>query len=292
MTAVEASSFPSVFKEGWLRLNKKVPFLNGADGVVSKRSRSLLMNIRVAHLNFCWNLLTTPSAPLRNGTFLLRRSHPSLKTEGNGPVSQPTHPLHPASQPVGQFCRGIWFETGGPLCSSFPRVFRASRANAQIFDRLFIEPFTLIRIPQRLANDTPNYTRPEIICIVEPIDGGHHFFSRQTWIFDMRELVPAIVRHGIRQHGIAAGELFIQFCPGEGMRDRHLNRFDVQFLRKVEAALNGFFRLARQTNDEVTVNPNTNFLAVLCEGARLLDRRPLLDILQNLRITGLVAHYE
>src|SRR5215468_6787917 len=29
-------------------------------------------------------LLTTPSALLRNGTFLLRRSHPSLKTEGNG----------------------------------------------------------------------------------------------------------------------------------------------------------------------------------------------------------------
>src|SRR5215470_14881392 len=36
MTALEASSFPSVFKEGWLRLNKKVPFLSGADGVVSK----------------------------------------------------------------------------------------------------------------------------------------------------------------------------------------------------------------------------------------------------------------
>ena len=36
MTAVEASPFPSVFKEGWLRLNKKIPFLSGADGVVSK----------------------------------------------------------------------------------------------------------------------------------------------------------------------------------------------------------------------------------------------------------------
>src|SRR5262245_36033677 len=46
----EAGSFPSVFKEGWLRLKKKVPFLSGADGVVSKRSRSLLLNIRVAHL--------------------------------------------------------------------------------------------------------------------------------------------------------------------------------------------------------------------------------------------------
>jgi len=49
MTAVEASSFPSVFKEGWLRLNKKIPFLCGADGVVSKRSRSLHIDIRVAH---------------------------------------------------------------------------------------------------------------------------------------------------------------------------------------------------------------------------------------------------
>ena len=27
---------PSVFKEGWLRLNKMVPFLSGADGVVRK----------------------------------------------------------------------------------------------------------------------------------------------------------------------------------------------------------------------------------------------------------------
>jgi len=35
MTDVEASSFPSVFKEGWLRFNKKIPFLSGADGVVS-----------------------------------------------------------------------------------------------------------------------------------------------------------------------------------------------------------------------------------------------------------------
>ena len=34
----------------WLRLNTKVPFLSGADGVVSKGSRSLLIDIRVAHL--------------------------------------------------------------------------------------------------------------------------------------------------------------------------------------------------------------------------------------------------
>src|SRR5215468_5851374 len=31
----ERGPFPSVFKEGWLRLNKKILFLSGADGVVS-----------------------------------------------------------------------------------------------------------------------------------------------------------------------------------------------------------------------------------------------------------------
>src|SRR5215475_958069 len=101
MTAVEVSSFPSVFKEGWLRLNKKVPFLS-ADGVVSKRSRSLLRK----HPRSAPYLLEFTNHPVcaakeralfNNGA----ASHPSLKTEGNGPFSQPTYPLHLASQPVG-----------------------------------------------------------------------------------------------------------------------------------------------------------------------------------------------
>src|SRR5215471_15272168 len=80
MTAVEARLFPSVFKEGWLR--------------VSKRSRSLLKHPRSAPC-FCWNLRTTPSAPLRNGIFLLMAQPPLLEKEGNGPASQPPHPLVP-----------------------------------------------------------------------------------------------------------------------------------------------------------------------------------------------------
>jgi hypothetical protein len=31
---IAASPVPSVFKEGWLRPHKKIPFLSGADGVV------------------------------------------------------------------------------------------------------------------------------------------------------------------------------------------------------------------------------------------------------------------
>ena len=89
MTDVEASSVPSVFKEGWLRLNKKV--LSGADGVVSKRSRSLRINIREAHLIFLLEFTNHPvCAAKERDLFINGRSHPSLKTEGNGPVSQQT----------------------------------------------------------------------------------------------------------------------------------------------------------------------------------------------------------
>src|SRR5262249_10497645 len=71
MIALEASSFPSVFKEGWLRLNKKVPFLSGADGVVSKFQQKLRCATRIFIRRLRDLLLTTPSAPLRNEIFLL-----------------------------------------------------------------------------------------------------------------------------------------------------------------------------------------------------------------------------
>src|SRR5262249_60895467 len=71
----ETGPFPSVFKEGGCAINKcREASLSAQSGwLVKGRAASL----------FCLNLLTTPSAPLRNGTFLLRRSHPSLKTEEN-----------------------------------------------------------------------------------------------------------------------------------------------------------------------------------------------------------------
>src|SRR5215475_13824121 len=84
---------------GWLR-DGSIPlrFQGGVAAPLIRRSRSFaaqtgwLVNsnkIRCATRIFVRRLrdllLTTPSAPLMNGTFLLRRSHPSLKTEGNGP---------------------------------------------------------------------------------------------------------------------------------------------------------------------------------------------------------------
>jgi hypothetical protein len=104
------SPSPLLFKEGTLRLNEMIPFLSGADGVVSKMSRSCLMNGRAERapiaavssvkINSKGAPFARPykdaSRPFTNhpvcankeGDILLRRSHPSLKTEGNGAVSE------------------------------------------------------------------------------------------------------------------------------------------------------------------------------------------------------------
>ena len=66
----DCPTFPSVFKEGWLRLNKKIPFLNGADGVVSKRSRSFLIDIRVAHF-ILLEFTNHPVCAVRKGIFFV-----------------------------------------------------------------------------------------------------------------------------------------------------------------------------------------------------------------------------
>src|SRR5215467_6196022 len=104
MTAVEASSFPSVFKEGWLRFNKNVTFRSGADGEVSKGSRSLLICSRRAPY-FCLKLLTTPSAPLRNGIFLSMAQPPLLENGGEwAPLA--TNPSPSTSR------RNLWDSSG------------------------------------------------------------------------------------------------------------------------------------------------------------------------------------
>src|SRR5215472_7487335 len=78
----ETGPFPSVFKEGWLRLNKKVPFLSGADGVVSKFQQKLRCATRIFIRRLRDLLLTTPSAPLRNGILLLMAQPPLLENGG------------------------------------------------------------------------------------------------------------------------------------------------------------------------------------------------------------------
>src|SRR5215475_8956837 len=81
MVGCETVPFPS-FPRGGCATNKKTPFLSGADGVV----RVFRQKIRIASRAY-----KEATRPFTNHPGAAR--HPSLKTEGNGAVSEPTHSL-------------------------------------------------------------------------------------------------------------------------------------------------------------------------------------------------------
>src|SRR5215475_2288198 len=79
MVGCKTVPFPSFQRRGGCATNKKTPFLSGADGVVS----DFQQKIRIAARAY-----KEATRPFTNHPGAAR--HPSLKTEGNGSVSEPT----------------------------------------------------------------------------------------------------------------------------------------------------------------------------------------------------------
>src|SRR5882724_180607 len=119
--------------------------------------------------------------------------------------------------------------------------------------------------------------------------GVQRFFTGQAGVFDLRKLVTAIVNHlgGVHDEAVFLGELE-QFGTGVRVRQRDLNRFDVEFLGKLDGLLDGLAGLAWQADDEITMDRQTQLLSVAREVACALDGRALLDVLQDLGIARLI----
>src|SRR5689334_4943718 len=73
------------------------------------------------------------------------------------------------------------------------------------------------------------------------------------------------------------------------MCNRNLNGLRINFFSEIDRALDGLLCLARKSDDEITVDSDADFFAILGKRARLLDGRAFLDVLQNLRIAGFKA---
>src|ERR1700730_7605438 len=76
------------------------------------------------------------------------------------------------------------------------------------------------------------------------------------------------------------------------MGERDLDGFRIELLGEINSLLNGFARFTGQADNEVAVNANADFAAILHEGASHFYRGALLDVFQNLRITGFESHDE
>ena len=109
-------------------------------------------------------------------------------------------------------------------------------------------------------------------------------------IFDVRQLVSAGIGERFHTQEAILGHLVVQLRARHGVRERNLDGFAIQFLRKLNGLVDGFLGFARQTDDEVAVNLDPDLLAVLHELARHLHGRALLDVLQDLRIARFESH--
>ena len=85
---LETAPFPSFERRGGCAIKKTIPFLSGAAGVVSKRSRSLLILFEITNHPVC-----AAKDALQH---LLIAQPPLLSKEGNGAVSHPHFPSEPS----------------------------------------------------------------------------------------------------------------------------------------------------------------------------------------------------
>src|SRR5690348_5172209 len=87
-------------------------------------------------------------------------------------------------------------------------------------------------------------------------------------------------------------QLVVHFCPWVTVRQGNLDGFTVEFSRKIDGALDGFRRLTRQADDEVSVDRDAEFLAVLRKPAAHLCRCAFFDVFQDLIVAGFKADDE
>ena len=108
----------------------------------------------------------------------------------------------------------------------------------------------------------------------------------------MRKLVAAVVGESFDTQETFLGSWCRAARCQDGVSQGNLNGFAVEFLGKIDGLFDGFLGFAGKTDDEVAVDFDANFAAVLHEGAAHFDGRALLDVLQNLRIAGFEANDE
>src|SRR5215813_11346482 len=117
-----------------------------------------------------------------------------------------------------------------------------------------------------LAQDTERGLGPEIVLIVEAMHHFHHFFGGQIRILNLHHLMSTLVHHlGIRHQESILHDVIVELGAWVRMGHRNLDRFDVEFLGKVNGVADGLASLARQSEDEVAVNHQAKLVAVLGE---------------------------
>src|SRR5712692_10017845 len=101
--------------------------------------------------------------------------------------------------------------------------------------------------------------------------------------------MPRFVGHRQVDQAVAL-TIVVKFCTWKRVCDRDLNGFSVESLRKINRPAKCLPCFAGQPDDEVPMDHQPQLLAILSESERHLDGRALLDVLEDLRVTGFISN--
>src|SRR6185437_2451700 len=148
-----------------------------------------------------------------------------------------------------------------------------------------VQALAFVVVEDRLSHNAVDLLWTEVVLVVETVDHLHHVIARQAGILDVGHLMPAGVDHGlgVDDETVLFGEI-VELGSGISVSDRNLNGLAVERLGEIDGVANGLARLARQSQNEIGMDDEAKLVAVAGKVARTLDRRALLDVLQNLRI--------
>src|SRR3954447_8177294 len=105
--------------------------------------------------------------------------------------------------------------------------------------------------------------------------------------------MAAVIDHlGIGRQEAILHYVFVEFGAGVRVGDGDLNGFDIEFFGERNGVLDGLVSLAGKAKDEISVNDQAEFVAVLGELASALYGGAFLYVLENLWIARFVSDDE
>ena len=113
---------------------------------------------------------------------------------------------------------------------------------------LFVESLAFSAIERGFSQNAVHRFGPEVILVIETVDGFHDFVGGEPGILNVSHLMAAFIHHfGVGDYESALHGVVVELSPRISVRHRDLNSFDVEFFREVDGVADGLPSLAWQT---------------------------------------------
>src|SRR5581483_9030124 len=158
---------------------------------------------------------------------------------------------------------------------------------------LFVQALAIIAVEGGFLENAKHGFRPEVVLVVKTMHRVEDFFGGQARILNVGQLMSAFIDHlVVGHHESVFHGVIVELGAGISVRHGHLYGFHVKFFGKRDCVVNRLAGFTRQSQDEITVDDQPELVTVLGELPRPLDRRALLDVLENLLIARFIADDE